>query len=922
MAASRVNSGRVCARICQKYKYFFYFSFCLLSLQFFVGYNFYSLIQKKLESTEEWKRKAEEQLKRLTPPTRFQAKPSTFSKVTKKPYRVNEQIQWHVDDSVVKPAQSLNQSDKFKPNADKKEEITCVVDAKEARSAISRAKTIECKQEITTVACLAKAGRLYPSNLTSLCPFKGTYSKGHYFGCYKDVTQQRDLAVVKELAQNSPDNCIEFCLTAGYMYAGVQYTKECWCGDMYGLYDKVLESSCSSKCPGDPTMTCGGYLSQRIFSTGLAEKKKNPASLVTDVMSSSNDSIPRVRIVFVLTVNGRAVRQVKRLLNNIYHPQHYYYLHVDSRHQYMYNELKPLAEKLPNVRMSGQRFATIWGGASLLEAHLSFIKDLLSFVDWHWDYYINLSESDYPIKTIESLVSYLSQYKGLNFIKSHGRDTPTFIRKQGLNQNFYECENHLWRIGHRELPKGIRFDGGSDWVGLYRDFCRYALDSKDEVVIGLKQMFNYTLLPVESFFHILLHNSVFCGMWADNNLHMTNWKRKQGCKCQYKHIVDWCGCSPNDFHAEDFDKILHNEGKPVFFARKFEPVVDQEIISMLDIHLFGGKHKDTISFKHFWQNEYHHLDKSTTGNDVTRTFYDSCIRRAVRLFQNRSSRCALKVHKILEVNLLYNSDHFSGIVVQFNASLAEWQNSGTIEIWMQPKHYYKILNPEGHIGRLQNLEVGTDVDPKELIFRNYARLMGPYSEVQLRHVWGKGPDFSVTVAWIDPTGVIAAIQDVSIPTQTHIGYSKPQLKTPLRPGVWTTKLLYKLEVVAETQFLVLPLAVLHGQPLRPSQAHMIHNGPNGLYASRDFKEFQDKLNVSVSENQNQKAKAVINGMKTGESLSDWIDELSAKFWDVQESCSKQDIEETCPLLNVCTMSHWSSMYPDPKSEMEVMLDTT
>ena len=38
---------------------------------------------------------------------------------------------------------------------------------------------------------------------------------------------------------------------------------------------------------------------------------------------------PPVRIVFMLTVHGRAFRQVKRLLKSIYHRNHYYYFHVD-----------------------------------------------------------------------------------------------------------------------------------------------------------------------------------------------------------------------------------------------------------------------------------------------------------------------------------------------------------------------------------------------------------------------------------------------------------------------------------------------------------------------------------------------------------------------------------------------------------------
>ena len=39
---------------------------------------------------------------------------------------------------------------------------------------------------------------------------------------------------------------------------------------------------------------------------------------------------PLARVVFLLSVHGRAVRQVKRLFKAIYHTDHYYYIHVDS----------------------------------------------------------------------------------------------------------------------------------------------------------------------------------------------------------------------------------------------------------------------------------------------------------------------------------------------------------------------------------------------------------------------------------------------------------------------------------------------------------------------------------------------------------------------------------------------------------------
>lgn len=71
----------------------------------------------------------------------------------------------------------------------------------------------------------------------------------------------------------------------------------------------------------------------------------------------------------------------------------------------------------------------------------------------------------------------------------------------------------------------------------------------------------------QSFFHTALRNSEFCGSYVDNNLHVTNWKRRLGCKCQYKHVVDWCGCSPNNFKTEDWPR-LQVRWLPKFALRK------------------------------------------------------------------------------------------------------------------------------------------------------------------------------------------------------------------------------------------------------------------------------------------------------------------------------------------------------------------
>ena len=55
----------------------------------------------------------------------------------------------------------------------------------------------------------------------------------------------------------------------------------------------------------------------------------------------------------------------------------------------------------------------------------------------------------------------------------------------------------MWRIGERVLPSGISLDGGSDWIIVNRDFVNYLVTADDPLLRGLKQMYQYTLLPAE-----------------------------------------------------------------------------------------------------------------------------------------------------------------------------------------------------------------------------------------------------------------------------------------------------------------------------------------------------------------------------------------------------------------------------------------
>lgn len=57
-------------------------------------------------------------------------------------------------------------------------------------------------------------------------------------------------------------------------------------------------------------------------------------------------------------------------------------------------------------------------------------------------------------RPISDLERYLSLNKEKNFVKSHGKNTYDFVHMQAADKIFIECENHMFRIGNRQLIEG------------------------------------------------------------------------------------------------------------------------------------------------------------------------------------------------------------------------------------------------------------------------------------------------------------------------------------------------------------------------------------------------------------------------------------------------------------------------------------
>ncbi|XP_049874059.1 xylosyltransferase oxt [Pectinophora gossypiella] len=786
----------------------------------------------------------------------------------------------------------------------------CDIKSREAISAIHRAKTQNCKQQILNKTCLIQDGHFYPKELPNSCLAEGM-AHGKHLGCYVDEKKLRLLSSFygNYASTNSPVACLDICVQAGFPYAGVQYGSECFCGENPPPPSaQTADDMCDMKCPGDSSKICGGYFTMNIFETGLAKFVSR-----TPETSSKQDS---VRIIFLLTLNGRALRQVHRLINALYRSNHYFYIHIDSRQDYLHRKLSVLEEQFPNIKLARNRFSTIWGGASLLTMLLAAMKDFFR-LGWHWDFVINLSESDFPIKSLENLETFLAANKGLNFVKSHGREVQRFIKKQGLDKTFIECETHMWRVGERKLPRGIVIDGGSDWIALSSEFVKYVIGKQDELLAGLDIIFQHTLLPAESFFHTVLRNSHFCTTYVDNNLHVTNWKRKLGCKCQYKHVVDWCGCSPNDFKTEDWPRIQNTQDRQLFFARKFEPIINQEIITRVEQFIGYTDHYLITSLEAYWQSIYNVEDLTASTDDTLLSHAGSVVRHNAKILLTEG--CAIEPDEIIEINSYHCADVYKGNLILHKATMPDGLEV-IVETWYKPKKHLDLNFENQFVDNVKIFKVSSEYDQKESTFRNLAGVLGPLSEPVLLYQFSPPIEKNfenLTVMWLDPAGVIADVAGIHVNENNLTNFIKPSLKTPLLPGIWKVGLFEQSNLIASTKFLITPLEYFSGKELSHQEASIIHSGSQNAYKNYSYVKI---LNFVPNQDESLLLQKISysNIKRIHQDLREWIDGLSIEFYNVLSSCisSKTDLKDRLKCgkhhFQYCSSSDWSSLSPDPK----------
>ncbi|WET51041.1 beta-1,6-N-acetylglucosaminyltransferase [Chryseobacterium indologenes] len=226
----------------------------------------------------------------------------------------------------------------------------------------------------------------------------------------------------------------------------------------------------------------------------------------THSQPSDPHSTPQVRIAYFIMIHHKP-DAFKEMFQKIYTRDQFYLIHIDRKAKAaLTEEIQLYLVHFPNVYIL-ESMNIVAGGFSMIQAELNAMEYLLS-VSHEWDYFINLSGEDYPLKSQNIIRQFLTVNNGRNYLFYYDQK---FYRPDTLQR----IQNHFTELTHkissliykREFMKGVIPYIGGKWLILTRETCVFLTNNKR--VMDFEDYYLHTLLPAESFFQTVLLNTTF-----------------------------------------------------------------------------------------------------------------------------------------------------------------------------------------------------------------------------------------------------------------------------------------------------------------------------------------------------------------------------------------------------------------------------
>ena len=275
--------------------------------------------------------------------------------------------------------------------------------------------------------------------------------------------------------------------------------------------------------------------------------------------------------------------QVLRLISRLNDGTSEFFIHIDSK-----VDIAPfkILEGLGNVVHFTERFDAKWGSLGTIKPFLSCMKAVQQS-NKNFDRVLLLSGQDYPIKSNEYINNFFSSNGATNFInhfpipnydKWPGSDRGGLYRVDkyffGLKWHEFLCSKSLNLLSsivpfiNRKIPCKMKPYTGQTWWNLDMNAINYILDFNERHPEYIK-FHKSTFVADELFVQMILLNSNnenLIGSISNTELRFTIWEAANS-------------AHPKFLRADDLESIM---AAPDLFARKFDELIDSEILDLID----------------------------------------------------------------------------------------------------------------------------------------------------------------------------------------------------------------------------------------------------------------------------------------------------------------------------------------------------
>ncbi|KAK1389325.1 Branching enzyme [Heracleum sosnowskyi] len=290
----------------------------------------------------------------------------------------------------------------------------------------------------------------------------------------------------------------------------------------------------------------------------------------------SNIPPPPPRLAYLISGSKGHDKMLRRTLLALYHPYNQYIIHLDaqSSHEerlHLLNFVNNCSTfvQFGNVRMITKADLVTYRGPTYV-AHILHAAAVMLRNAGDWDWFINLSASDYPLVTQDDLLDMFSNLpRELNFIDhtsklgwKEGQRAKPVIVDPGLYVT--TKSDVFWATERRSVPTAFKLFTGSAWMAVSRSFIDYCVQGWDNLPRTVLMYYTNFLSSSESYFHTVICNvREFSNTTVNSDLHFISWDNPPQQHPKYltvddmRNMVDSNAAFARKFHQDDpvLDKI-------------------------------------------------------------------------------------------------------------------------------------------------------------------------------------------------------------------------------------------------------------------------------------------------------------------------------------------------------------------------------